>query len=326
MVIMMKQKKMKWKCPSCSEESIRKWNIEVHIKRRHIGHALPVPFDHDASVKQQERYSDPVHHSRLYNIFGDQDVSKLWPFTSEITSEKDPLDDILNAMQSIHNHNLTISMTSNTRRTLYNQTLPPALPRYFGHHISRPPFHNNIGHYTYPSEIRLQKENFDGVIGFNGKVCKSCLIVVTIPRIRRRGNDPVKMEHSCNPDRIREIQHLTVVQKNRLAADLEANIPKSLIKRCKEWTADGAYLRAYPIDQEYSPSIMINSDRYNKDSWCLRAINETEILLKDFELSEFLMMVRDTTADYFCVYSSLGAKQICHYLFVIKRKPLDILP
>lgn len=72
--------------------------------------------------------------------------------------------------------------------------------------------------------------------------------------------------------------------------------------------------------------VNINSDRYNKDSWCLRAINETEILLKDFELSEFLLMVRDTTAAYFCVYSSLGAKQICHYLFVIKRKPLDVLP
>ena len=145
-------------------------------------------------------------------------------------------------------------MINNIGRPLYNQALPRVLTRYFGHHISRPPVHNNIGHYTYPSEIGLQKENFDGVIGFNGKVCKSCLIVVTIPCIRQRGNDPVKMEHSCNSDRIREIQHLTVVQKNRLAADLEVNIPQSLIRRCKEWTADGAYLRAYPMDQEYSPS------------------------------------------------------------------------
>ena len=70
----------------------------MHIERKDTGHGLPVSFDHDASVKQQERYSDSVHDSRLYNIFGDQAVSKiLWPFTSD----KNSLDDFVNAMPSM---------------------------------------------------------------------------------------------------------------------------------------------------------------------------------------------------------------------------------
>jgi hypothetical protein len=308
MVIIMTQKKMKWKCPSCPQTSARRWNIEVHIKRKHLGHGLPVS-DHDASVKLQERYSDIGHHSMPYNIFRDQDVfDSLWPFTPG----KDSFDDLLNGMQSML---YRMSIFNNIPRRLYNQTLPPVLPRDFGHSIYGPPFHNNIGNYIYPSETGLQKENFDGVTGFIGKVCKMCLTISIIPSLQRG-----KIEHSCNSDRLNEIKHLADDQKKRLSASLEQDLPNLLFRRCKEWANDGVYLQAQAIGSDHISSVRIDIEKIKNNSWIMRAINQYQIPLKDPELLKFLQMVHFQTATFVCIYSSRGTNQTSYYQFAIRRK------
>lgn len=292
--------------------------MEVHIKRKHVGHGAPRSLDHDGSATQQQLYSDFKHYSRPDNIF---DVfEKLWPFSSDDKGpqRKDWLDDLVKYTRLMLD---LMSLSSHCRSALYNRTQPtqlPVLPRYFGHAIYGPSFHNNIGNYTYPSEIGLQKESFDGVTRFIGKVCKKCLTISIIPSLQRG-----KIEHSCSPDTLNEIQLLTADQRNKLAVDAEQNIPESLLRRCKEWTIDGAYLQVYPMDQVYVSSTKIDIDNLNKESWIIRAINETTILLKEFELSEFLVRARNETAAFICLYSS-RAKVICYYLFVIKRKPLPL--
>ena len=155
-------------------------------------------------------------------------------------------DDLLNGMESMQD--LT-SIFNNIPRPLYNQTLPPVLPRYFRHSIYGPPFHNNIGNYTYPSEIGLQKENFDGVTGFIAKVCERCLIISIIPSLQKG-----KIEHSCHSDRMNEIKHLSDHEKKRQSASLEQDIPNSLFRRCKEWANDGVYLQAQAIGSDHISS------------------------------------------------------------------------
>jgi hypothetical protein len=317
MAIIMKQRKMKWKCPNCPQTSATRWNMEVHIKRKHVGHGLPRSIDHDGSPLQQQLYTDFKHYSRSDNIFVNEDVSEiLWPFSRDDKGpqRKDWLDDLAKYMRSMQD---LISLSSYSLSALYNRTQPtqpPIFPRYF---------HHDIGNNTFLSEIGLQKENFDAIIGFSAKVCKLCLTITIDPTILQNGKDLIKSQHSCSPDRLNKIQLLTADQMNKLAADAEQNIPESLLRRCKEWTIDGAYLQVYPTDQVYVSSTMIDIDKLNKESWIVRAINETTILLKDFELSEFLVKARNQTAASICLYSS-KAKEICYYLFVIKRKPLPV--
>ncbi len=318
----MKQRKMKWKCPNCPQASARKWNMEVHIRRKHVGHGLPRSLDQDGYTMQQQVYTDFKHYPRSDNTFVNQDVSEMvWPFSrvDKGPQRKDWLDDLVKYARSMLD---LMSLINNSRSALYNRTRPtqpPIFPGYF-HHSVRTKFHNDIGNNTFLSEIGLQKENFDGTIGFSAKVCKLCLAITIVPTMRQNGKNPIKIQHSCSPERLNEIQLLTADQRNKLAANAEQNIPESLLRRCKEWTIDGAYLQVYPMDQVYLSNTKIDIDKLNKESWIIRAINETTILLKDFELSEFIAMTRNETAAFICLYSS-RAKEICNYLFVIKRKP-----
>lgn len=262
----MKQRKMKWKCPNCPHTSARKWNMEVHIKRKHVGHGLPRSIDHDGSAMQQQVYTDFKHYSRLDNIFVNEDVSEiLWPFSRDDKGPQrnDWLDDLEKYTRSMLD---LMSLSSNSRSALYNRTQPtqpPIFPRYF-HHSVRTMFHNDIGNNTFLSEIGLQKENFDAIIGFSAKVCKLCLTITIVPTIRQNGKDPIKSQHSCSPDRLNEIQLLTADQMNKLAADAEQNIPESLLRRCKEWTIDGAYLQVYPMDQVCVSDTKIDIDNLTK--------------------------------------------------------------
>jgi hypothetical protein len=77
-------KKDEMECPNCPQTSARRWNMEVHIKRKHVGHGLPRSIEHDGSALQQQVYSDFKHYSRSDNIFVNEDVSEiLWPFSRD---------------------------------------------------------------------------------------------------------------------------------------------------------------------------------------------------------------------------------------------------
>jgi hypothetical protein len=315
---MTKHKKMRWKCPYCSQASSRKWNIEIHMKRRHIGHDLPLPMNYDVKTAAQDEMT-PERCSKPYSMFQYPDLSEfLWPFSLDDKKfqQKDDVDDFITKMQSMLN--LTSIFSSTTSKT-------PAIPtRYFPHSIHGPCFYNGLGVTPRTSETNLQKENFERILGFSARHCNLCLSNEVVPIVKLSRRSPVIGQHFCSPDRLQEVQFLTSDERNRLAMVGEQKIPDSLFRRCKEWIREGAYLQTYPIDPEGASSKKIGIDNLKKDSWIVRAIYETTILLTDSELFEFLVMAHNETAGYFCLYSVLGRKY-CYYLYAIIRKPLQIL-
>ncbi len=63
----MSKQRQKWRCPHCSQRSARRWNLEVHIKRRHNGKGEPI------NEEELKEFNDKIsnqfsYHNQPYSV------------------------------------------------------------------------------------------------------------------------------------------------------------------------------------------------------------------------------------------------------------------
>ncbi len=63
----MSKQRQKWCCPYCSQRSSRRWNLEVHIKRRHNG--IGEPIDEEELKQFKDEISNQfLYHNQPYSL------------------------------------------------------------------------------------------------------------------------------------------------------------------------------------------------------------------------------------------------------------------
>ena len=84
-----------------------------------------------------------------------------------------------------------------------------------------------------------------------GIVCQSCLIAhpLAVYRVKDRpGVNPIMTRHSCNAERLLEIQQQQGLNTQEILADLYLHqLPRRILESAKKWTKEDCTLTAIEV-------------------------------------------------------------------------------
>jgi hypothetical protein len=151
--------------------------------------------------------------------------------------------------------------------------------------------------FSFPLEPKF--ENLD-VIGYNGYVCQNCLIAHPLRIYKDRYNSvlyPIQTGHSCNMERLVEVQQHKVEKENVLLDLYRKELPLVMFTAIREWTTNQTRLIAVEVSGIVDGCKLVTVS--NLKPWVSRATRERVTLLTDEELKDFISVVKDRTYAYF---------------------------
>jgi len=242
-------------CPFCTQKSSRKFNMEVHIKRRHRGMDFAVNNPYGAINARNFGYpnynynlkSSYSPNNRIFN-----NGESIWGQTNRDDREGDYMDHIINLLSK------QVKI-----KDLINQLMPPDFPEPFSRQFYYPstlsqfiqrspnfstlPFHQsslaippadsiNISgpvsgkgdENLSEAEASIKLKSFQ-LISLRGLICDKCLTVATIPGyLYRDGTIKEIHNHSCSEDRVLDLKRRDNHDLNRFFVLLHRTLPKIL--------------------------------------------------------------------------------------------------
>jgi hypothetical protein len=141
------------------------------------------------------------------------------------------------------------------------------------------------------------------VIGFNGFVCRSCLTAFPLRIYKDKFNrvlNPILTWHTCDFERLMEIQH-HILDKENVLRDLYSNeLPGVMLSAVREWTGNKTSIKAVEVSIPADICDLITVS--DPKRWVTRAILERVTHLTDEELIDFIKIVKDRTYAIFRIY------------------------
>lgn len=275
-----------WKCASCDQTSSRRWNLEVHIKRKHNGAAGPVnlDFNYNTHSPSQIDLGDKVHKNQnphkvhLYGkSFGNSSLKNSFDF----------IDEAYELVQKFTTVKEFINRNSRLNQPLLSLSLPvgaTSFPSYI---------QSDYPTASFPSNDTSIMEN---IVAFRGYVCMNCVTKYIIPVFWfQETGKLVETRHQCqNKADFNSDLHNII--------DLYSGLMKELRDAVNYWSHYKPILVSEPIPKLQNDSCLSISD-YTSDSWLSRVIDNGETSLNDKELIEFLCCCGNQTYNCFNVYS-----------------------
>ena len=113
--------------------------------------------------------------------------------------------------------------------------------------VNQYPSQSNNSHAPPPA---LQMQDLE-IIGYNGIVCQSCLVAhpLAIYQVKDRpGVKPITTRHTCNAERLSEIQQQQNLNRQDILSDLYLHqLPRVILESAKKWTKDDCTLTAIEV-------------------------------------------------------------------------------
>jgi hypothetical protein len=165
---------------------------------------------------------------------------------------------------------------------------------------SREPYNRFNG---YPSGARNASSSLPQpkiedlvVIGYNGYVCRDCLIAHPLSIYKDKSNTTLNLiqtRHRCYMERLMEIP-AQILDKEHVLSDLYENqLPAEMLGAVRRWTNNQCTLNAIEISTLTDGFSLIAVS--NRKQWITRAINERVTHLTDNELKDFISTARNRT-------------------------------
>ena len=160
------------------------------------------------------------------------------------------------------------------------------------------------------------------IIGYQGIVCQSCLIAhpLAIYQVKDRpGVKPIMTRHSCNAERLSEVQQLPSQNRQNILADLYLQqLPRRILESVKEWTKNNCTLTAMEVEAPLEGCPLI--DLLDEKEWAALAIKNGSVILTNEQLEDFIRVVQLATYAYFRIVENKGNKKSCRIFFLSLRR------
>jgi hypothetical protein len=336
----------RWLCPSCPHKSSRKGNMQTHIDRWHEGinrpqyiaeHSETVLKNHQpprsivSNAVSSKSSPSPIQQSskRPESVF-EFIVDTMHSQVIEARGMRKKIEDI----KSFFNGDLSWFPQLST-----NKGAGHFAPTNFGKplvpHIPLPPFFVDTvsPSSTLARPIDSREAIKEEVAGFTAKICDSCTeIDIEIHyEVHDTGKDPIlitKNSHICyHPTKPLTLKSVAVRLVN-ISAKL-TEISSELRKVVKGWTGQEVYLVAFrlPIDKvkaniiDIYMSSMVRTDnnlsshdiyasRHDTGThrWALRAIENSQTILDDDDLTDFIRIANNKTSGFFRIHHDVQEK------------------
>jgi hypothetical protein len=176
-----------------------------------------------------------------------------------------------------------------------------------------------INAHATPPEFQMQDLE---IIGYNGIVCQSCLVAhpLAIYQVKDRpGAKPIMTRHSCNAERLSEIQRQQNLNKQEVLADLYLHqLPNGILESAKKWTKDDCTLTAIEVAAPFEGCPLI--DLLDQKEWADLAIRNGFVILTNEQLEDFIHTVKLATCAYFKIVEKKENEKSCRIFFMSLRR------
>jgi hypothetical protein len=273
-----------YSCPFCQQTSSRKWNLQVHLIRKHHGVGSPLENNRDEqSSGALNKYSS----------------KRITPFTErqENIGETVPASYILKGLHEF----LEIE-------SLLDKLSPPGRP----HPLQMPKYALN----SFPT--------IEGHIsGYERYICRRCLATSPLPFIVIKDTgELIRTEHRCHPVTITRVQNLTEDRKNRMFFQQNKSSIDTMQNAIKDWWTGGKspYLIAKKLQSVPRNSYDFTSELKEGWEWLNRVTRDEIILMDDEQLEKFLFLSNGNSYVTFHIWQ--GDLQVCQsYFTTLSKEP-----
>jgi hypothetical protein len=297
----------KYSCPLCHQASSRKWNIIIHIARKHPrSSAKPVltPLrETNNSFKEMAR-----DESIYRTSFG------RGPKAGEGNDALDTMNETMGKIIKFKRQ-LDELVPESGYFDPFNCIVPPSSlqPFQLGQAYLDWLCSNDFAPLTDPCRHLT--------LGFESYICSQCLVHVPLSFYGTRGtNKIIRSYHRCNQLRLNEVKNLSDEEKNVERFKLQIAAPEKMHKAIKEWWTNNnspyvsaVKLRSVPRNS-YDFTSLVTGD------WLRSAMQGMCLLVDDNQLREFLFLTRGNTYVSFSIIIKQGDSEIIESYFVTLSK------
>lgn len=274
--------------------------MERHIEKKHHSNlkSLFFPFRHMKNEVSKFGSLNPNYNRSTSDIYNSSEIWSALPYLQDKSAyeqNEDPFDAWLKMLRkTVEFRKLREELSSS--RTYQSFSAPI--------HQS---FSNPSDGFTYQpklgqsSQQPFRTEDFE-VIGYEGYICKECLIAHPLAIYRHKrltGMEPIQTKHKCDNERILEIQQLKQSKETIIANLCMNELPELMLDAVREWTKGQTFLTAVEVSSPFYGyhEFIVSSEK----KWAIRAITNGFTVVSDGELADFIGTVRDCTCACFKV-------------------------
>jgi hypothetical protein len=309
----------KYSCSACGKPATRKWNLARHIDICHAGIGNCVSnwgfsvggYDQDWIKPEKaaiHRGNDHYVRSKLL---------KQFLFSRNESTDRKPEPDY----QHVFKEELLRELARKAA-SLNSSIIQPAQA------AMSPPFFPKISLAPTQTKYYLDPTSYLQIFGFRASVCPKCLVSEThyVACADVEGDGRVEEAHVCDPTKVAIAGEL--VNRFGLLRVLQSDLPRLIKQKVDLWTGKNSHLVAIKLPStreeiiklqnpanpanpgiifQYSKQrhvkLQLTIENKNRANYLIRAINQRKILLRDYELTDFLGNIRDAT---------FGILTVCH--------------
>ncbi len=277
-----------YSCPFCAQKTSRRFNMEVHIKRRHRGMDLPLNNAYgaiNATSVGYRSYNLKSNYSQNNAVFNDE-VS-VWRPTNRGNRQESFMDNIIDILsKAVQIRDLTSQFVSPYYPKPYSQQV--YYPSTLGHFVQRsasfssPSFHQSsiavpAGSIAIPGSVSNKgdekisegetsiKLKQPQLISLRGSLCDKCLTIDTIPIfLYEDGTLNEIYNHSCSEDRVLDLKRRNKYYLHRFFVLLHRALPKILAINVALCNKSQSKISLYFMKHEGFPSS--NTEIYDSEN------------------------------------------------------------
>jgi hypothetical protein len=315
----------KYRCPYCEQTSSRRWNLEVHLKRRHPAAGEPAGPSKDGSAYNGDwpyRFESGNEHSGMlgHNNYPSVDFNSFFRSDGRgvhIDSERNSLDNTIEDLRRV----VEIKRLTKELNPQYQQ--PPLFMPSIDH-VSinyTEEFLRKLDSMTFTPETDPLR---DRIIGLCCHICETCLSTVPLPLHGfRESNMIVPSHHRCNSLRVANLQGLSRSDRHSKIMKLYRSSPQTMKKAVQDWWLDGLspYLILVPLIPAEKDSYEFTPQLLKDYRWLPKVIEEEQITLDDNYLNEFMSFTRGNTFIKFSIREAKTMPRVSSYFITLSRGP-----
>jgi hypothetical protein len=299
----------KYSCPLCHQASSRKWNIIIHIARKHPGSNVEPVLT--SLKKANSSFGGNARDESIYRTsFGHG------PKAGEVNNALDTMNETMGKIIKFKRQ-LDELVPESRCFNPFNCIVPPSSLQsielgqaYFDWLCS-----NDFTPETDPCRHLT--------LGFESYICSQCLGYMPLSFYGTRGtNNIIRSYHRCDQIRLSEVKSLSDEVKDVEELKLQTAAPDKMHRAIKEWWTNNnspyvvaVKLRSVPTNS-YDFTSLVTGDY----DWLRSAMQGTRLLLDDNQLREFLFLTGGNTYVSFSIIIKQGDSKMIESYFVTLSK------
>jgi hypothetical protein len=305
-----------YSCPFCPQTSSRKWNLEVHLVRKH--HALGEAIKITSSTQTNSRFSRRAIDE---NIVGNHAINT--------PHEQYRPSFFIRGLNGENNNPLDMTIEWLGKMSEYCRLVPRPRPDSFN--WSSPVMNMFPSQFSQGFLYQLGSMEFTAktepirhmIVGYESYICDRCLVNAPLSFCGMSGADEVaRSYHRCNQKRMREIEGLSKQDRDSERFQLYISRPEEIHKAIKELWTEGKspYLIAVKLSSIPRNSYDFTSLLGQGYKWLHRAIQGKSIPLDESQLKEFLFQTNGNTYVSFSIAIKQGNSDMIESYFMTLSK------